>query len=132
MFDVERPREFDAGRPESSYFVFGGAPRECLGKELISSLFSPLLRGLALHRPEIFEARPGRFRFDGATLAGYTLRLPERAPLTLAPRTRRVAPPAARPVYALEPVEALPPMAAESAALYSEPERPSRLPDPVN
>ena len=136
MFDVERPHELDVARPESSYFLFGGAPRECVGKDLITSLFMPLFRGLALHLPEVFEAAPGRFRFAGPTLAGYTLELP--AQLSYALRPAVSVRPESRPVYALEPLDALPalpPLAADDLHVTEEHEpglRGSCVPDPVN
>jgi len=139
MFDIEDAAAFDATRAESSYFVFGGAPRECLGKDLISSLFLPLFRGLALHLPEVFEARPGRFRFDGPTLGRYTLELPARSTYardTHAPVLRPRSEPQA--VYALEPgpelADILQPSAADDSALSSDGPlelRRSRLPEPV-
>jgi hypothetical protein len=138
MFDVERPRELDPTRPESSYFLFGGAPRECIGKGLITSLFLPLFRGLALHLPEVFDAAPGRFRFEGPTLERYELKQPRRAYALRPIATEAVARRESKPVYALEPLEALPsmqPLASVELGTGDEHEpsmRASNVPDPVN
>lgn len=139
MFDLERPQLFDPTRAESNYFLFGGAPRECIGKDLITSLFMPLFRGLALHLPEVFEAAPGRFRFTGPTLARYALRPPTQATFALHPvRAQSTQRPPSLPVYALEPLErlpTLPPLAAEeivAAEEHAPGRRDSRLPDPAN
>jgi hypothetical protein len=145
MFDVERPHELDPKRADSSYFLFGGGPRECIGKGLITGLFLPLFRGLALHLPEVFEAAPGRFRYTtmlGPTLEGYELRQPAR----VSPALHAIAMQAqlartrvdSTPVYALEPLEALPvlpPLAAEERGAAEEHEpslRASCVPDAVN
>lgn len=76
MFDparVERPHVFNPQRPESVYFVFGGEPRECIGKPLMMSLFPALFEPLVRRLPQLLTAKPGRFRYDGPELVGYDL-----------------------------------------------------------
>ena len=93
-----------------------------------------------LHLPEVFEAAPGRLRFDGPTLDGYELQLPERAAYRRAPRAARSESkraPEPSPVYALElAVPApLPLMAADehdSDAGEALELRRSRLPEPIH
>jgi cytochrome P450 len=81
MFDrgfVRSPNEFDAKRPEETYVLFGGAPRECIGKDVILSLFYPLFAALVQHVPQIFDAQPGRLYYDGPVLDRYELKVPIR------------------------------------------------------
>ncbi|MEY4578231.1 MAG: hypothetical protein RL701_2934 [Pseudomonadota bacterium] len=89
MFDrglVPSADQFDAQRPDETYFLFGGAPRECIGKDVIMSLFFPLFSALLKHVPQIFDAQPGTFHYDGPVLDRYELTVPVRlsAPVALA------------------------------------------------
>jgi cytochrome P450 len=90
MFDparVERPELFNPQRPESIYFLFGGAPRECIGKPMMMKLFMPLFSALFRELPQLLHAQPGSFRYDGPALAGYDLRLAA-SPHAREPRVR--------------------------------------------
>ena len=83
MFDpshVTAPEAFATGRPTKDYFLFGGAPRECIGKDAMMALFLPLFRGLRQHLPQVFEAKPGRLRYDGPALAHYELYVTQQPP----------------------------------------------------
>jgi cytochrome P450 len=74
MFDpsLEPPPDvFDPQRPESHYFLFGGAPRECIGKPLMLELFLPMFEALFRHVPGVLDAVPGEFSYDGPVLDHY-------------------------------------------------------------
>jgi hypothetical protein len=76
MFDpshVEQPEAFSTERPDKDYFLFGGSPRECIGKDAMMALFFPLFKGLRQHLPQVFEAQPGHLRYDGPALDQYEL-----------------------------------------------------------
>jgi cytochrome P450 len=82
MFDASlepAPEVFDPQRPESHYFLFGGAPRECIGKALMLELFLPMFEALFRHVPGVLDAAPGRFTYDGPVLDRYSVAVNESA-----------------------------------------------------
>ena len=76
MFDpsaVRDPEHFIAGRPEDSYWLFGGAPRVCIGRRLIMDMFMPMFRALFSAVPQLQQAKPGELHYDGAGIDRYVL-----------------------------------------------------------
>lgn len=95
MFDplrVDHPEVFNPQRPESVYFLFGGEPRECIGKPMMMKLFMPLFSSLFRYLPRLLDARPGRFKYDGPAVKAYELQLGAAAPGELVPLRREVRP----------------------------------------
>lgn len=156
MFDptrVDHPELFNPQRPESVYFLFGGEPRECIGKPMMMKLFMPLFGALLQELPQLQHAQPGTFRYDGPALAGYDLRLPASTRVRERPRTiereRRpvasesmtvarvsmedevVQPPAACPMHAAKQVSRDGLRFVDPSALQASANRPSSVPEPA-
>ena len=135
MFDpvhVERPEQFLPGRPAGSYSVFGHGPRACLGEALMMALFTPMLGALFEHAPQLLEVEAGEFRYDGAALERYELRLPGQPGDELcAGESAPAARPSARqapPLAAAEPSSDARESTGELAALFYPAARAPELP----
>ena len=77
MFDpanVHQPEQFVPGRPDANYWLFGGAPRVCIGQALIMEMFLPMFRALFAAIPQLANSKPGELRYDGASMKHYVVR----------------------------------------------------------